>query len=955
MTAFLETLAESIVASRIPLQEAAIILPNKRAKRMLLLAIANNYDKPVFAPAIFTIDDFMERLSPLECLDKVTLMVKLYEQYRKNFDSKSVDEVFTWAPAFVDDISEMDMQLADVITVFKDLSGAKAFEMKLGQDDLSQAQQDKIALYDSFADLYVQFGEFLREQHWGYPGMIYRDCAQNVDSYIQHLPYKYYVFAGFHVLNPAELSVVSYIKEHYNTQVYFDIDPFYCDFEKNERFTTAHFVKKICSRLEIPISELQYNHSYYKDQKKDVEIVGTSKTMNQIYYAIHCLKAIEESQGNLDDTALVLADEQLLVPFLSAYGIENANITMGYPFTATPAYTLLVTLFELYHQALQFAGAAQKLKFHRKHLITLFRSPLVRKYLFVNESQYQCLMKELESSQSAFYGVEDFKKLETEDLREDLLPSDEVSHHTLLQAVVNYLKTLLANIIDEQDASILKVLVEQLDETMLLLQPLLNVLSFYTMKYLVEQQVSTLTVPIKGDATKGLQVMGLLETRTMDFKNVVMLSVNEGTLPSGIRFNSLIPFDFKFSGETLENYLYKDQVYAYHFFRLLQRAEKVVLLYNNDSSASLAEKSRFISQLEFEVQEQHLDNIHLSYPIVNFPYQAEQDKLISIEKTDEIIQKVKSMSFSASALNNYIKCPLKFYMNNVCGIRERETFKDKIGMDAIGTVAHACFEEVFNQIMSNRENYAPIIDGYLADLDANVQKHFIATESLGLREVDLQQGRVILARKVVEHLVNSYLLKAKEELAQGTIEVIGNELQLDCSLTVGADEVRLNGIIDRLQLNDGRLEVVDYKTGKVTKTNLSIKKSQYAELFEDPKYDKLIQLIFYAILCRYNKNNVENADMWKRLSSPFKVRCAIVALQHINVNSNEYQHFAKYVEDEDGEKSNSESFDEEVLESFEGYLKGKLSEIMDAQVPFSQNETTDNCGYCEFRYLCHRV
>lgn len=955
MTAFLETLAESIVASRIPLQEAAIILPNKRAKRMLLLAIANNYDKPVFAPAIFTIDDFMERLSPLESLDKVTLMVKLYELYRHNYDSKSVDEVFTWAPAFVDDISEMDMQLADVITVFKDLSGAKAFEMKLGQDDLSQAQQDKIALYDSFADLYVQFGEFLREQHWGYPGMIYRDCAQNVDSYIQHLPYKYYVFAGFHVLNPAELSVVSYIKEHYNTQVYFDIDPFYCDFEKNERFTTAHFVKKICSRLEIPISELQYNHSYYKDQKKDVEIVGTSKTMNQIYYAIHCLNSIEKEQKSLNDTALVLADEQLLVPFLSAYGIENVNITMGYPFTATPAYTLLVTLFELYHQALQFAGTSRKLKFHHKHLITLFRSPLVRKYLFVNESQYQDLMKELESNQSAFYGVDDFKNLKTENLREELLPSDDVSQQTLLQAVVDYLKMLLANIIDERDASILKVLVEQLDKTMLLLQPLLNVLSFYTMKYLVEQQVSTLTVPIKGDATKGLQVMGLLETRTMDFKNVVMLSVNEGTLPSGIRFNSLIPFDFKFNGETLENYLYKDQVYAYHFFRLLQRAKKVVLLYNNDSAASLAEKSRFISQLEFEVQEQHLDNIHLSYKTVSFPYQAESEKPIFVNKTDEIVRKLHMMSFSASALNNYIKCPLKFYMNNVCGIRERETFKDKIGMDAIGTVAHACFEEVFNQIKVHRTDYVAIIDSYLKDLEEHVKKHFLVTESLGLREEDMVQGRVILARKVVEHLVNSYLLKAKEELAQGTIEIIGNELQLECTLTVGDQNVRLNGIIDRLQLNDGHLEVVDYKTGKVAKTTLSIKESKYEELFEDPKYDKLIQLLFYAILCRYNKGNAENNDIWKRVSLPFEVRCAIVALQHINANSSEYQHFAKFEKNDDSKKILSDSFDEDVLEMFEEYLKGKLSEIIDPQIPFVQSENADNCGYCEFKYLCRRV
>lgn len=954
MTSFLEKLAKSIVASQIPLQEAAIVLPNKRAKRMLLLALAKQFDKPIYSPAIFTIDDFIETLSPFESLDKVTLMVRLYELYRQHFDAKPVDDVFTWAPAFVDDISEMDMQLADVVTIFQDLSGFKEFESKIGQDELSQSQQEKIALYNSFADLYVQFGDYLRENGWGYPGMIYRDCAEHISEYAQKLTYKHFVFAGFHVLNPAELTVVAYIKEHFDTQFYFDIDSFYCDFKKNERFNTAHFLKKICSRLDIPENKLQYNQSYFKEQKKEIEIVGTSKTMNQIYYAIHCLEQIKQTQGNLDNTALVLADEQLLVPFLSAYGIKDVNVTMGYPFKMTPAYTLLTTLFEMYHQAMQFAKSSHKLKFQRRHLVTLFRSPLVRKYLFTDEKQYESLMTDLDANQKNVYGAEDFKQLATQNLKQELIPSDEVDISNLLDAIVQYLKQLLQVIGDKKDATILQVLVEQLDTTKNLLQPLLNVLSFYTLKYLVEQQVSALTVPIKGDATNGLQVMGLLETRTMDFKNVIMLSVNEGTLPSGIRFNSLIPFDFKFNGETLENYLYKDQVYAYHFFRLLQRAEKVVLLYDNDSSASLAEKSRFITQLEFEVQEQQLDNIHLSYPVVNFPYLAEHDAPIVINKTAEICNELKSWKFSASALNSYIRCPMKFYLSYLCGIKDRETFKEKIGMDAIGTVTHACFQEVFDQIKKTPEDYKNILMDYRNNIETKVRAQFLATESLGLQDDDMTQGRVLLSTKIVEHHVKNYLEKAEKELEKGTITILGNELSLECKLKFEdvEDTVIIKGFVDRVQLNAGQLEVLDYKTGKVEDKDLKIKQEDIDNLFEDPKYEKFVQLLFYAILCKYNKSIPQLKGLFGN-DETFTVRGAIIALQHLQSNSG-YLHFAKYGKMEKNKVVFGETFNKDILDKLEKELMKKLQEILDEKMPFTQTEKEDNCRYCDFKYLCRR-
>lgn len=955
---FLEEIAEKIVVSQVSLQETAILLPNKRAKRMLLKVLAKQCKKSVFAPTIFTIDEFMDKLSPYQRLTKVELMVKLHEVHQEFSENDFTEDVFTWIPAFVDDISEMDMQLADAVSIFHDLSNAKEFEFTIGHDNLSEYQKKHLKLYQLFADIYTQFKQKLRDQGLGYAGMIYRDCADHVGDYVQKLPFKNYVFAGFHVLNPAELTVVAYIKEHYNTQIYFDIDPFYCDFKKDERYSTAHFVRKICERLKLPEEQIEFKQSHYKDTEKNIQIVGTSKTMNQIYYAIHCLKEIESRQGNLNDTAVVLADEQLLLPFLSAYGIENVNITMGYPFKETPAYTLMNVLFDLYHQALQFHSKGQELRFQHKQLIYLLRSPLVRKHLFKDAESYNTYLKQLDESQKIVFSISELQQTANEYAIDIELPKSIDEKHEILSAVTNYMQRLLDKISKErsQDSAILCILVEQLRHTQELLQPLLQSLGFSTMKYLVEQQVGQLSVPIKGDATQGLQVMGLLETRTLDFKNVIMLSVNEGTLPSGIRYNSLIPFEFKFNGEALENYLYKDQVYAYHFFRLLQRAENVVLLYNNVSEdTTLTEKSRFIMQLEFEIQEQQLDNINLSYPVVNFSFTADTTADIIIQKNDEILEALKAYKYSASSFNDYLSCPLKFYLKSICNIRPPETFKEKIGSNIIGTISHSCFEDVCKDIMANPCDYENIIQKHLDNKENLVRKKFLENKELNIKDKDLDQGRVLLAVKMVEYNVAKYLPKLKEELAKD-VRILGNELELQCTLPVTVEtenhEIHLTGTIDRLQVKDGNYEVIDYKTGKVDSKKLLIKNSNLDKVFTDTEYNKFIQLLFYAILCKKNTNN----PVFSNTNKQADIKGIIISIPDVNKND-AYLHASKFNlsdESEPDKKKDTDLFTVEILNLFEKALAKVFAEILNPKVAIVQTTDTTQCKYCDFKHMCRR-
>lgn len=949
---FLSQLAEKMVASGVSLKDTAVILPNKRAHRMLLKELAALSPVPVFAPTVFTINDFVSFLSPLEQWEKMALMVELYQIYRElaGSDADDFSTALSWMPAFIDDVSETDKQMDDAVRILTELAYAKDFEIPFTHDTISAESERKIRFFKMLADLYVKFKESLLAKGAAYDGLVYRDCAEHIDEYQSKLSFKHFVFAGFHVLNPAELAVVKFVKEHFDTQFYFDIDPFYCDFNKNERFTTAHFLHKICQTLSLKQEDVLFQEKSYETIEKNIRVVGTSKEMNQIFYAIKCLEDIQKEQGNLDNTALVLADEKLLVPLLSAYDISDANVTMGYPFAATPAYTLLETLLEMYQTA--FGYRSRGFRFHRRNVLAFLLCPLIKNYLFDNKSTAEQLIGRVESEKRALYGPEDLKDFP--------LPEGCFEPKDLLNSIIAYIrhiedKMLARNSEDNKDVALLQMLLDNLEIVQQQLQPLTEMgipLTLSIIKYAIYQQMGGLTLPIKGDATRGLQIMGLLETRTLDFKNVILLSANEGVLPSGIGFNSIIPFDFKFQGETLENYLYKDQVYAYHFFRLLQRAENVVLMYNNNCTGSLVEKSRFITQLEFEVRERGLTNIHIEYPAVSFPYQSSAPETLSVKKTDEILQILYNYKYSASALKTYINCPLQFYLKHVCHIQPPTTFQERIESNVIGTVVHAAFEKVFDVSEEEHPDFNQRIDDYLTHLEENL-RHLILEDpemqdALHLQEKDLDHGRVYLAYRMVCNDVRNYLQRAKSEL-QG-VTIVGNEIELSCVLPVGEHVLQLRGFIDRLQKQNGHLVVVDYKTGRVDDTSLKVAMSDVETVFSDPKYEKFIQLLFYALLCKYSNNETVKIHL-----GDMPVQCEIISIPDANMGK-QYIHKAVLAKDRNrsGLINPTEFFEEEHLEHLEKSLIELLSNIIDQKKDFVQTSDANRCGWCDFKHLCGR-
>ena len=957
---FLNQIIERILQDQnIPLHEVAVILPNRRARRLLLQGLHKaNGGRPMFAPEIFPMEEFVAWLSPLKVLDPVTQLLRLHELTR-NFPGErfTTHQLLTWGVAFLKDISDMDMQLQDVPACLREFAEAAKFEIPFGKEEMSESDRERIQFNELLADIYLQYKELMENRKVAYEGMIYRDCAEHITEYAKDLSFKRLIFAGFYALSPSELEIIRYLKEHYRTEVYFDIDPFYCHIAEEARLPhrereTSFFISRNCEKLDLDPKKLLFNEANFASVPKKVSIVSTSKNMRQIYGAIQEVERIKagKSLGNdglvdMSDTAVVLADENLLLPFLLSYRSENVkiNATMGFPFEATPVSNILQQVMAIYESsfALTPDGAAE-LMFSGEDVERLWDHELLRaqkpsSFYFPTVMHYSQLPHK--ETFASLPKTEIGRRLPSE-LQRFCAYAESVTTERLYQELwreVNLKLADLQTLFDDHFADN-------------------EVVDYAFAKFSVTKAVHDVSITIQGDPDKGLQVMGLLETRMLDFKNVIMLSVNEGVLPKGISYNSLLPFDFKykFDGqEALPNYLYQDQVYAYHFFRLLQRAENVTLIYNNASDVNLAEKSRLISQLEYEVVSQQLERVvEIQSKSLDFALDLPEKTPISIPKTDEVAEMLHRFRFSASSLQTFIACPLKFYFQYLMRIRETPLLSDHLEAYELGTVIHAVYKRAFDEIILEPDpaRYSDILQRHIDTSDADICgeiRRLPGRETLTDR--DLAQGYWLINRRVIGETVNKYLEVAKRELTVMPWTIMANEMEVHIAdyPIVPPDgsepfKVHLTGSLDRVQHIGRDVMILDYKTGKVEEPHLRVGGSKSSmddaaaldQIFTDKKFDKLFQLALYTLMYEYVADE-----------KPSSVQVGIISTRAVNRNHPKYMIPGLILNESD-------------LLQFRKELSERLNllfcEIFDRREPFTQTDNAETCKYCDFLHLCGR-
>ena len=855
---FLQQLADAIMQrSDTPLKDTLIVLPNKRARRMLQKELASVISQPCFSPTIFSIDEFIHKLSDFTLCDDIDLLHILFQAYREfeHAREEKLASFLSWAETFIHDISEIDMQLADASKIFGNLSDIKELETVFGRENLTANQQRYLQFYATLYGLYCQFNDFLDKEKLAYEGKIYKDTAQNIIHYAQKFNFKRYVFAGFQTLSPSEMAIVQYYHQEHQAEFYFDIDTFY-------QTNYTPFISILQNKLRI--KELEWIHTDYATIPKEINVVGASKSMTQILYAIEQLNCIEADKGSLNDTVLVFADEKLLVPFLHCYDCGKANLTMGYPLSATPAHALLSTLINCARNGQRFQNIQQQdeMLYYHRDVFSFFRNPLIINYLFKNTETHGEFIQELLTANSIFFPHHALRFLNTD------FPELSGSPREILQSVTDFFELLQSHCMEANtspfDQHCLNLIIERLRQAIDHLRSFnTDTIDLESAIFILNKLIQSVSIPLKGSPSEGLQIMGLLETRALDFKNVIMLSVNEGTLPAGKSSNSLILHEVKrYFG--LPTYQEKDTVYGYHFFRLLQRAEKIHLLYNTDSDKSLAEKSRLIKQLDFEINAQHLNNITLrEFALPTMVNSEQRNQAFHIDKDKTTMEKLLSMSYAYTQLNDYLNCPLQFYLKHIAKIQPAEDIAESVEQKLIGNAIHNLMDEIGKQLIATPSAYPQIIRNALDNMDtaveATMRKAILAEHNNDETKlyIDLSRGKSYLATEVVKKAIKAYLLSLKTDFEQAekkqqSFRLIATEKELSTTVKVGTNDIHLKGFADRIDERNGLITLLDYKTGHVDDKGL--KYEQFDDIFTGTEHKQLLQLLMYAYL--YNRNQV---------------------------------------------------------------------------------------------------
>lgn len=949
---FLSELAAEIINPQIiDYKNIAVILPNKRAQKALDVEMARTACRSIFPPVVFSIDELVSSLSGLEVLPMTELLLELYGVYetvaaKHHTETDDFQKFMSWGANLIGDFNDIDRQLADAHEVFSYLKDYKDIGIEIDSGGQPTAGQRRyLEFYGMLYELYAGFGETLRQKGKAYPGLIYRTAAENISELSEKQNFTKYYFAGLNAMTPAESRIIHHLYQEGKVQFFFDFDPFYLEY-------TAQIREVLAKTFHLETKDIRNIADHFSSSPKSVRTYGVSRTMNQIYQAVEILNRIEKDDpAALDHTAVVFADENLIVPFVHAYDHTRCNISKKYPVRATAAYRLLQILLGMARNYQRFQkqgntdeenGRETAAAYYHKDVMALYRDPIVGRAFFHNTAEHQTFVRSLVESNQLF-----FSRRTLNERLPGSCPDVTGDGYRLLEAIADYFRSVATCHGSDSENFSVKLL-ERFAEAAGRAAELLRRFNSATTvgvrvaEFFLNEQIDQLDLSFKGDRSSGLQVMGLLETRTLDFDHVVMLSVNEGILPSGNNDNSLILYEIKKKFH-LSTYEQNDAIYGYHFFHLLQRAKDIHLIYNADSSDAVAEESRFIKQIAFKIRKGHLDNITMEQMVVPpLPVVGEQDEAadIVVRNSEEVREKLRKFHYSASSLSTYINCPLQFYLCHIAEIVPEEEIDENVEQNVIGLVIHKVLEQLGKAVIENPGTPpADLVDEWAGKIRGDYILDLF-NEYDEVRGQDLMRGRLYLATEVVRKTLAAYLPQLRDELTSGRTQIIGCERRFSCQLDVGGTPVQLTGFADRIDLHDGKVAILDYKSGKSHSTCFS----EIGELFTDVEKKHIFQLFIYMLLYKYRNREDFPADRFPDT----ELEAGIVYLRD-TLKGGAATHYAEWKEGKDAEPSTAG----QRAEEFEKTLKALIQDILEC-ASFRQTDDTSHCTYCDYVGICRK-
>ncbi len=938
------------------LSRTVLVFPNKRANLFFNEYLAEESDQPIWSPAAMSISDLLQKLSVQKAGDPIRLVCELYKVFKEETESReTLDDFYFWGELLISDFDDVDKNMVDADKLFSNLQDLKnlmddyefldeeqeeairQFFQNFSIERRTELKEKFISLWDKLGIIYHRYREKLAELGIAYEGMLYRNVIEQLDA--DRLKYDKYVFVGFNVLNKVEKEFFQKLQKAGKAMFYWDYDLFYT--QRISKHEAGEFIKR--NLIDFP-NELPESYFDIFRKPKKIRYISASTENAQARFLPEWVKATQTHTTQIvseKENAIVLCNEALLLPVLHSIpqDVQNVNITMGFPLAQTPVYSFINAAMELQTNGYRPDTG----RFTYEAVSKILKHPYTRQL-----SDHATRLERELTKTNRFYPL-------PSELKKDDFLTILFTPQSNIRELCDYLLRLIKSISilyrkeGEYDDIFNQLYRESIFQSHLKINRLYSLIESGelsvrtdTLKRLITKVLTASNIPFHGEPAIGLQIMGVLETRNLDFRNLIMLSLNEGQLPKAGGESSFIPYNLRkaFGMTTIEH---KNAVYAYYFYRLIQRAENITLLYNTSSDGlNRGEESRFMLQLlvegPHEITREYLE-----------AGQSPQNTLeIQIEKTSEILRRLyraydtaqpEFVILSPSALNTYLDCRLRFYYRYVAGLKTPDEVSAEIDSALFGTIFHLSAQLAYTDLTANgkmiqREDLERLLrdeiklQGYVDQ--AFKQELF----KVALEEKPEYNGVQLINSKVIVSYLKQLL---RNDLQYTPFEMVAMEKKVSEKITIqtalGPLTLRLGGTIDRMDAKEGTLRIVDYKTGGSPKIPANIE-----QLFtpSETRPNYIFQTFLYAAIMSRKQ--------------PLMVAPALLYIHRAASES-----YSPVIEMGEPRKpkipvNNFAFFEDEFRER----LQALLEEIFDEKELFTQTEDIKKCAYCDFKAICKR-
>ncbi len=936
------------------MEELCLVFPNRRAGLFFNKYLGESLDQPVWSPAIYTIQDLMARLSDLEYADDLELISLLFKVYLEiRGGEESFDEFIFWGEVMLNDFDEVDKYLVNAGDLFRNLADLKEIEgsfdyltprqlehirqfwSTFGNGRSSEQKQQFLQVWNLLNPVYERLREMLLGMGAGYEGMIYRNVAERIPlAGLSGLSFSSFVFIGFNALNPCEQKLFRHLQESDRASFYWDYDEHYLG---NEMHEAGRFIREDLSVFRD--SGARFKRESLAEGEKNVRVYSIPSDAGQAQLVHQILEKAAETRIPGEETAIVLADEELLIPVLNALpdNLDEINVTMGYPVIATPVFSLIEHLINMQGNLRKGEGGSSG--FYCRNVLPVLQHQYIR---FQHRLDAEDLVREIHEKNLIYVSQDSLarNRLFEQVFRRIEEPGDIADY---LLAVLELITGWGEDPEDKQQVPAMEL--EFIYRIYTRIKRLKDVFGRLELNYslptflrLFHRFLQRTRIPFSGEPLAGIQVMGVLETRVLDFDRIIVLSMNEGAFPRTVGTQSFIPHNLRlgFGLPTLE---YRDAIYAYYFYRLIQRPGEIHLIYNNKSEGlNSGEKSRYIYQLRYSPA------FRIREWSAGFDVQSTTAGPIRVEKTEPVMKRLMEYCrgngeagyLSPSALNIFIDCPLQFYFNYVAGIREPLELKEEVDPALFGTLLHESVRTVYGSL----EN--PVQAQDLKNILSNPGDVYRSIDD-AFREVlfgsaDLEPGG---RNRIIREIIYSYarrILEKDAEYCPIRIHALEQRRTMQLRVRSGGQNlgVSIGGKIDRIDQLDRAYRVLDYKTGSGSMYFPSV-----AALFETERKNRnraAFQTFLYAKLFASAGN-----------ARDLPVTPGVYLVREI-YNPGFRYHFGIGTAKKNTPIWDYSELDHEFTETLERIL-GRLFDPSEAFVQTGQEETCRNCPY---RGICQR-